>query len=438
MYYMTRHCATRIRVYPSAEQEEMFRRIAGCCRLVYNLALEQRREFWRNKQVLTGSGFSWIDQKRELPELKAEFPFLKEVPAHCLQMALKDLDRAYKNFFRGHAAYPKPRRKFANDSFIFPDPQQIHFSVSGGWLVLPKFGRTSQDSGSLKARFHRVPYGKLKSVTISREGEHWYASLLMETKRTPRRRAKLTAEDVVGVDRGVSVPFMLSNGKACHVPGPSEREREREIRLERSVARKTGGSKNRARALGELRRHRARVKRRRRDALHKITNHLAKNHGGVVIENLRVKAMTASARGTKESPGSNVRQKTGLNRAVLEVGWGEFRRQLAYKMAWAGGRVIEVRPQHTSCTCAACGVVNAVSRQSQSQFACVACGHADNADSNAALEIRRRGLDILGLQQDTSTPAGTVGSARGALCSGMAMKREEQKIEVNPVLSETG
>src|SRR5690606_14465195 len=137
---MNRLKALRVRLYPTAEQAVAFARIAGCCRLVYNLGLEQRTHFWRQHKRVTGRAISWISQKRELVELKAEAPFLKEVPAHCLQAALADLDRAYGNFFAGIAGYPRPRRRYENDSFTFTDPAQIRVDRRNRLLILPKFG----------------------------------------------------------------------------------------------------------------------------------------------------------------------------------------------------------------------------------------------------------------------------------------------------------
>lgn len=157
---------------------------------------------------------------------------------------------------------------------------------------------------------------------------------------------------------------------------------------------------------------------------HQITAHLAKNHRVIVIEKLDVRAMTASARGTAAEPGRNVAQKSGLNRSILDVAWGEIRRQLLYKLQRAGGVLIEVSARDTSRTCGACRVVDVASRVSRDRFVCVRCGHAAHADVNAAIEIRRRGLIALGL-----TPAGTVGEARGApIAIGVdgAVNREEE------------
>ena len=143
----------------------MFIRIAGCCRFVYNLGLEQRRTFSRR-----GRTISYIDQQNELPALKRELPWLKEASSHCLQMALRHLDTAYDRLFKGLARPPRPRKKFRHDSFTFPDPAQIRLDAPGGRLVVPKFGKTARDNGAIRVRCHRRVKGKIRSVTIARDG----------------------------------------------------------------------------------------------------------------------------------------------------------------------------------------------------------------------------------------------------------------------------
>lgn len=403
--------AMRVRIYPTPEQERSFLRIAGCCRLVYNLSLIQRRDFWRQHRNTTGHSIGWHGQKRELTELKSlpEAAFLREAPSHCLQMALQDLDTAYSRFFEGRAGYPRPRRKGENDSFTFPDPSQIHVDVAAEVLVLPKFGRRRGDGGTLKLRIHRRPYGELRRVTIAREGRHWYASILMRTKARVPQLPVATPADVIGIDRGVIAPFVTSEGAIFgeQIEGAPELRVQR--RLAKALSRTQRGSRRRERARLRLLAHKSKMARRRRDQTHKITADIAKNHRIVVIEKLRVQAMTASARGTIEAQGRNVAQKSGLNREILDRGWGEFRRQLGYKLAWHGGRLLEVPARNTSRTCAGCGHVAAASRINRDLFRCVACGHEDDADRNAAIGIRRRGLVALDLHQN---PAGTVGTAR--------------------------
>ena len=415
---MKKHQAYRFRIYPTAAQEEAFRQISGCCRLVYNLGLEQRRDHWRRYRERTGRSISTLGQINELPALKEEAPFLKEVPSHCLQQALMDLGRAWQNFFDGRTAYPKPRRKIDGDAFRFPDPKQLR--LSGDWLVAPKFGRRRGDHGLIRIRRHRAVHGDIKSITITRDGVHWYASVLTEHEVSVTPKTALRSDRVVGIDRGVTHPVALSSGALLGrgIEGPGQRRRQR--RLARDVARAQRGSKNRMKAVRRLAAHKAKMARRRRDMVHKITTDLVKNHDAIIIEALRVPSMTRSAKGTSEEPGRNVRAKAGLNREILDRSWGIIRQCLVYKARWAGRRLIEVEPRNTSRTCSACGAVDGASRD-KARFACTSCGHTDHADINAAIEIRRRGIAAL-LAEGLSV------TACGELCAGISVKQEEQKI----------
>lgn len=384
--------------------------IAGSCRLVYNLGLTQRRDFWRQMKRSAGHGPSWFSQKRELTALRAEHDFLADCPVHCLQMALQDLQTAFVNFWEGRAEYPVPRRRNRHVSFRFPDPKQIRLDPRSGRIFLPKFGKRKSDHGPVRAVFHRPLDGQVRSLTIVREGEKWFASVLMRTRAEPPvLTAPFTSEDVEGVDRNVGSPAVTSGGEMLGRKVTTQKEKRKRRRLAKAVSRTRKGSKRSEKAKRRLCAFDAKQSRRRRDMTHKITTHLAKNHRVVVIEKLDVQAMTASARGTAADPGRNVAQKAGLNRSVLDVAWGEIRRQLAYKTARRGGLLLEVPARNTSRTCPACGVVDAASRVSRDRFCCAACGHAEHADVSAAKEIRRRGLIALGL-----SPAGTVGAARGA------------------------
>jgi putative transposase len=147
----------------------------------------------------------------------------------------------------------------------------------------------------------------------------------------------------------------------------------------------------------------------RKDALHKTTTAISKNHAMVVIEDLAVGSMSRSARGTAEEPGRNVRAKAGLNKSILDQGWGEFRRQLEYKQAWRGGDVIAVDPRHTSQTCSECGHVSSENRPSQARFACVACGHEANADLNAACNILAAGHAVIACGEKAVGPLDEAG-----------------------------
>jgi putative transposase len=156
------------------------------------------------------------------------------------------------------------------------------------------------------------------------------------------------------------------------------------------MARKVKFSSNWRKARARVARLQRKIASLRNDMLHKSTTTISKSHALVAMEDLRITSMTASAKGTAEAPGTNVRAKSMLNRRILDQGWGEFRRQLDYKLKWTGGTLVLVDPRNTSRTCARCGYVSRDNRQSQTVFRCAACGYAANADTNAAINILRR------------------------------------------------
>ena len=411
----------KYRAYPTPEQEAYLPRVSGCVRLVFNLGLKQRETFGR-----PGRSIRYEGQRAELKDLKEYADFLRDIPHHCLQEGLVDLQTAFDRFFKGISGYPQPRLKGRDDGFRFPDPQQFYVATTDDpkfvMLHLPKMGKKKGDYGALRLRLHRPLEGKIRSVTLSHEVGIWHASFLCQVEIAEPVQP---FGEAVGLDRGVAVPIMVSNGTTPHVPLPTERQRLRERRLHKAISRRKRGSRNRRKAVRALGRHKAKEARRRRDALNKATTHLAKNHSLIVIEDLRVKNMTASAAGTAEDPGVNVAQKSGLNRAVLSVGWGIAAVMLDYKCIWYGSELLRVPPMGTSQECSECGHTDAASRVSRDVFRCTACGHTEHADLNAAKTIRNRGL-LLPTPEDTNSE-----SACGALCA-------KQGVESGNVGRETG
>jgi len=379
---MLRRTAYKFRAYPDPEQASLFRRTAGCCRLVYNLCLAQRRLEWHRSAPRRLTAISQIN---ELKDLKTGAPFLKEVPHHPLQQAIRDLDRAFLNFFEGRAAYPKPRTKFRNESFRYPDPLQIKLDRDGQRIFLPK-------TGWVRLRIHREIVGDIKNVTVSRQGAWWFVSIAVEQEidePTPKVGSS------VGIDLGVTNAIATSDDQVFDLPRVGAQEQRQLAAIQKTIARRQKGSRNRHKAILRRRRLQARQARRRGDAKHKATSRLVQEHAVIVMEDLKVRNMTASARGTVDEPGSNVAQKAGLNRSLLDVAPGETRRQVEYKMSRAGGRLIVVPAPYTSQRCSRCGWTTQENRSTRERFSCVSCGFAACADVNAARNILAKGLNAL-------------------------------------------
>lgn len=366
--------ANLYRLEPTPEQATALVQWAGACRFVYNAGLEQRRDFWRNGK------FSFAQQCREVTDARAAFDWLAAVPVHALQQALRDLDAAYQRFFAKLGGYPRPRQKDRDDTFRFPDPNHLGFkrlSKRMGAIKVPKLGW-------IKCRDWRPLGGDLRNITIRRKAGHWYVSIQWQREV---EAPKTKNGPAVGVDRGIAVFAALSDGTKIE---PLNSFRRIEVKLakhQRRLARKEKFSANWRKLKAKISRLHSHAANARKDYLHKRSLEIAESQGVVKIERLNVRGMSASAKGNVEEPGRNVRAKSGLNRSILDQGWGMFKTMLVYKLVERGGRLEEVPAAYTSQTCAECGVVDRESRPDQSTFRCTACGHADNADVNAARNI---------------------------------------------------
>jgi putative transposase len=373
--------ANTYRLYPTPEQAQQMAQIAGSCRYVFNLALEQRRDWYR-----PGRKFNFASQCREVTALRAEVDWLKAAPVHTLQQALKDLDRAYQNWWADRAQAPTPRKKGLHDSFRFPDPVSIKVERTGnssGRIKLPKLGWITLRG------WYAIP-GDICNATVSCRAGQWHVSVQWQREVAEPVPSSLPA---VGIDRGIAVFAALSDGTNIAPVNHGKKALRALRKAQRNLSRKKRGSSNRRKAVRRVAKIGMRVANARKNFLHEQTTAIANNHGTVVLEALKVRNMSASAKGTAAEPGKMVRQKAGLNRAILDQGWGGFRIMLAYKLADRGGKLIEVTAAYTSQTCAECGVVDSRSRQNQARFVCTVCGHKANADTNAAIIILKRGLD---------------------------------------------
>ena len=306
---------------------------------------------------------------------------------HTLQQALKDLDRAYKNFFAQRADFPTFKEKGRGDSFRFPDPKQIKLDQANSRIFLPKLGW-------VRYRNSREALGDLENVTVSLSAGKWFISI-----QTERQVEKPVAHgEAVGIDVGIVRFVTLSDGTVCEPFSSFSQHRDQLRKAQQAMSRKKKFSSNWKKAKAKVQRIHVRIANARRDYLHKASTTISKNHAMVFVEDLKVSNMSRSAAGTIEQPGRNVKQKAGLNRSILDQGWAEFRRQLEYKLTWAGGQFMDVPPQNTSRTCPQCGQVSKDNRKSQARFLCVECGDEENAGLVAAINIKRAGYARLACQ----------------------------------------
>lgn len=369
----------KFRLKPTEEQAEKLAQFAGACRFVYNLALEQRRDWWR-----PGRRISYATQCAELAKLRTEVDWLRAIHGHTLQQALKDLDRAFVNFFEGRAGFPTPRVKGINDTFRVPqDKGAIRIrKLNANWSAvrLPKIGW-------IKYRAHRPIDGVICNATVSLKGGHWWVSIQTEREIDVHP----SALPPVGIDRGVAVLAALSSGEMIEPVNALSKHLRRLRNAQRCLSRRQKGSNRWRRQKARVGRIHMAVTNTRNDQLHKVSLGIARRFGTVVIEDLKTRNMTASAAGSIEEPGRNVAQKAGLNRSILDKGWYRFESLLSYKLQERGGTLVKVSPAFTSQTCAECGYISKENRESQAVFECQSCGHTAHADLNAARNILRAG-----------------------------------------------
>jgi len=267
------------------------------------------------------------------------------------------------------------------DSFRYPQPQQIKLDEANSRLFLPKLGW-------LRYRNSRKVQGEIRNATVSLRARRWFVSI-----QTEREVAKPLpkATSAIGIDVGIARFATFSDGSYL-APLNSFKWHETALRkAQQSLSRKEKFSSNWRKAKRKVQRLHARIGNTRHDYLHKATTAISQNHAMVCIEDLQVRNMSKSAAGTSEAPGRNVRTKSGLNKAILDQGWFEFRRQLQYKLDWRGGMLVAVPPQNTSRTCPVCGHISKDNRQTQANFVCVECGYENNADVVGAINILRAG-----------------------------------------------
>ena len=368
--------AHRIRLVPSAAQERYFRRACGVARFAYNWALaEWQRLHSANEKP------NEVALRRMLNATKhQQFPWMLEVTKNAPQQAIKNLGRAYTNFFDDLAKYrrgellfkrvrvPKFKKKGVRDAFRADNgtdkthPDAVH--VDAKRVKLPIIGWVKMRE---EVRFA----GNIRSVTISRRADGWYASFHVETYFEPEVRSDTTR---VGADLGVSALATLDDGRKIPAPKPLRRYLQKLRRLNRSLSRKRRGSKNRAKAKTTLARLHRRIADIRADALHKLTTDLSR-YATIVIEDLNVAGMLRNRR---------------LSRAITDVGLFEFQRQVGYKAVMAGSSILVAHRWYPSSKlCSVCDAKNESLVLSERVWTCAACGTFHDRDHNAAVNLAR-------------------------------------------------
>jgi putative transposase len=391
----------RFRLAPTPAQEQGLLEHCAHARYVWNLAAEQHQH-WRPGRA---SAPGYTEQSRQLTEARREFGWLAAGSQTVQQQALRDFAQAMTGFFAGTHRRPTWRKAGVHEGFRIvgrrgKDWDVRRLSRKTGEVWVPKVGW-------VRFRWSRPIPEEAKSFRVNRDrAGRWHVAFAV----IPPPIDGPGTGQVVGLDRGVAVSAALSTGERLSVPSLRVSEANRLRRLQRRLARAKPGSNRRTRVKTAIARIKARQTDRRKDWVEQTSTRLAADYDLIRVEDLKIKNMVRSARGTITAPGTNVRAKAGLNRSIHAAGWGLLVTRLEDK---APGRVEKVDPAYTSQVCHACGQCAAESRESQAVFRCRACGHVDHADVNAAKNIA----------------VGRTVTARGALQpQGGAVNREPQPV----------
>lgn len=349
--------AYRNELKPNNKQLALLKKHAGCARFAWNWGLAERKKLWEEEKKSTNA----IEQHRKLNALKkTEFSWMYEVSKCAPQEALRDLDRAFRNFFEGRADFPKFKKKGKHDSFRLTGT----IKVFPKHIQLPRLGKIRVKEETAKFR------GRILSATVSREADRWFVSLAVEVEIPDP--VPVTG-DPVGIDRGLIHFAVLSSGEKFEAPKSLEKNLKKLRRLSKQHSRKQKGSNNRKKSALKLARLHRKIRNQRRDFLHKLSTALAKTKPVIVIESLAAK---------------NMIKNKHLSRHIADAGWGEFQQMLEYKTKWYGSKlIIAPRFYPSSRRCSRCGYILAEIKLSVRRWTCPVCGAVHDRDINAAVNL---------------------------------------------------
>jgi len=368
----------RFRLYPNKEQREFLNRQIGHCRFVYNKILEIAINDFKNN----GKKWNFYEYKKLLPKLKEQYPFLKEANSQSLQEAVRWLDRAFKNFFKGLSGFPKFKKKKRTNAVVIPQ----HFKIEGNRVKIPKL------KTPIKFKKHREIEGEIKSISIVRTPTgKYYLNVLVDREIKPLP----PTDKVVAIDMGLTHFATLSTGEKIENPRYLERTLRRIKRLQRKLSRKVKGSKNYQKLTKRLAKLYEKVKNQRDDFLHKLSKKLIGDNQAVIVEDLGVKDLL---------------EKGNLSRQIADASWRRFISFLEYKAKWYklyGIKLIPCVALHgrilikvnryfpSSKLCSVCGYKKEDLKLSDRKWKCPKCGTLHDRDINAALNLLKEGLKQL-------------------------------------------
>ncbi|OED35024.1 hypothetical protein AB832_06610 [Flavobacteriaceae bacterium (ex Bugula neritina AB1)] len=397
---MNKKQAFKFKLKTNKHQNDIFYKWSRQCHFLWNTMLAKNlyilnnnRKVWKlrgNKwlRVWENNPMNYYEMnwyKNHILKKTEQCQFLHEPPAQSLQICLKKMHLSFSTFFKKcfeGSGKPKFKNRRSKLSFSFPYTNK-QAKLNNDSISIPKVGR-------ICFKRHREIIGNIKNITISKECNHWYISIQTEIEQ---EQPVIQEEKSIGIDLGIKKTIQCSDGKEYSGDKTKYQKIEnKRIFLQQIQSLKRKFSNNWYKVLDKIKKLYKKSSDIKKDFLHQVSTEIVRKYNRIHIEDLKIKNMSKSAKGTIDNPGKQVAQKSGLNKSILEQGWGMFREFLQYKLDWIGGRLIKVNPKNTSIKCSKCGYTDKENRPTQELFKCLSCKYECNADLNAAINIHAVGL----------------------------------------------
>ncbi|MGC8564856.1 MAG: RNA-guided endonuclease InsQ/TnpB family protein [Thermoplasmata archaeon] len=375
--------ATKVKLYPNEKQKILLEKHFGSCRFVYNHFLAKRDEYYIAHKDAEKSSLSYFDTVYMLIGLKKQYPWLYEVNAQSLQMSLRFLDNAFKNFFHKNTEHPKFRKKGKDDYFAVPQ----HIKIKNNRIYFPKFSEGIYFKGS-KEKLSEIK--NINQIIITKDADDYYCSIMYENGEGLPEKKPISIENSVGIDLGIEKFATLSNGIAIENPRNIEKVEKRIKKLQKQLSKKKKGSNNRKKQVLKLQRKYRKLRNMREDFLDKVSTAITKQYDTIIMEDLNVKGMM---------------QNHHIAKSIGDVSFYAFKEKLKYKAEKYGKNIVEIgRFEPSSKICSKCGNIKHDLKLSDRIYHCNVCGLIIDRDLNASKNIKKMGLIKVGLVQSESTP----------------------------------
>jgi putative transposase len=380
---------TKVKLYPNQVQNILIEKHFGSCRFVYNYFLNKRDEYYITHKDAKKASLNYFDTQNMLTKLKKQYPWLYEVNSQSLQMSLRFLDNAFKNFFHKNADHPKFKKKGRDDYFAVPQ----YIKIEKNRIYFPKF----KDGISFKGSKEKLKEIKdVNELIITKDAGNYYCSIVYEKDEELPEKKELSAENSIGIDLGIEKFATLSNGMAVENPRFINKVENSIKKLQKQLSKKQKGSNNRKKGILKLQRKYMKLRNMREDFLDKVSTAIAKQYDTIIIENLNVQSM---------------QQNHYIAKSIGDMSFYNFKQNLLWKADRFGKNLVEIgRFDPSSKLCSRCGNLKRDLKLSDRIYHCNVCNLKIDRDLNASLNIKKMGLIKVGLVQSEFTPVETATS----------------------------